>query len=86
MICVLNTMLRQPIDGYYLVEPDGNVSLGPAYGRANVKDLTAEQAEERITRQLQRLHETGSSSHFGTAADPMARGHVSQATVYDPPD
>ena len=48
----IGTLIDQPIDGFYLVEPDGNVALGPAYGRTNVKGLTCEQAEEKITRQL----------------------------------
>ena len=51
-IQVIGTILDQPIDGYYLVEPDGQVPLGPAYGRANVNGLTVEQAEGKITQQL----------------------------------
>jgi beta-lactamase regulating signal transducer with metallopeptidase domain/protein involved in polysaccharide export with SLBB domain len=54
-IQVLGSILDQPIDGYYLVEPDGQVSLGPAYGRANVIGLTVEQAEARITQQLSKI-------------------------------
>ena len=54
-IRVLGTILDQPIDGKYLVEPDGRVALGPAYGRANVKGLTLEQAENAITRKLREV-------------------------------
>jgi protein involved in polysaccharide export with SLBB domain len=54
-IRAVGTIVDQPISGFYFVEPDGNVSLGPAYGRANVKGLTYEQAEEKITRQLENI-------------------------------
>ena len=53
MIRVLGTMLDQPIDGLYLVEPDGQVTLGPAYGRVHLKGLTVEEAEPVIERKLQ---------------------------------
>jgi serine/threonine protein kinase/protein involved in polysaccharide export with SLBB domain len=51
-ISAVGTLSEQPISGFYLVEPDGNVSLGPAYGRANVDGLTMQQAEEKITGKL----------------------------------
>ncbi|MEN6407080.1 MAG: polysaccharide biosynthesis/export family protein [Thermoguttaceae bacterium] len=51
---VVGTVIDQPIDGFYLVEPDGNVALGPLYGRANVRGLTMEQAEAAIAKQLQK--------------------------------
>jgi beta-lactamase regulating signal transducer with metallopeptidase domain/protein involved in polysaccharide export with SLBB domain len=54
-IRVVGTIVDQPIDGFYLVEPDGQVALGPAYGRANVKGLTMEQAEEKIARKLREV-------------------------------
>ena len=43
-IRAVGTLLDQPIDGFYLVEPNGQVALGPAYGRVDVKGLTWEQA------------------------------------------
>lgn len=42
----------QPINGPYLVEPDGQLTLGPAYGRVNVKGLTFEEAEKVVTEKL----------------------------------
>ncbi|MEN6366184.1 MAG: polysaccharide biosynthesis/export family protein [Thermoguttaceae bacterium] len=51
-IRVMGTMIDQPIDGFYLVEPDGNVALGPLYGRVNVQGLTMEQAEATVAKQL----------------------------------
>lgn len=53
-IHVINTLLKEPIDGYYLVECDGNVSLGPSYGRVNVKGLGTKQAEQSILDQLKK--------------------------------
>jgi protein involved in polysaccharide export with SLBB domain/beta-lactamase regulating signal transducer with metallopeptidase domain len=54
-IRAMGTILNQPIDGVYLVEPDGQVALGPAYGRANVNGLTWEQAEGKIKEQLSKI-------------------------------
>jgi protein involved in polysaccharide export with SLBB domain len=51
-IKVLGTILNQPIDGHYLVEPAGTVPLGPAYGRVAVKGLTLEAAEKAIQKKL----------------------------------
>ena len=48
----LNTWKDVPINGTYLVEIDGQVSLGPAYGRVNVKGLSAEEAEGPIEKKL----------------------------------
>lgn len=51
----INMLLDHPIDGNYLVEPNGEVSLGPAYGRANVQGLTVKQAEQKIVQQLEKI-------------------------------
>jgi len=48
------TLPDQPIDGFYLVESEGSVPLGPAYGRADINRLSCEQAEAKITEQLQK--------------------------------
>jgi uncharacterized protein (TIGR03067 family) len=49
------TLIDQPIHGPYLVEPDGQVSLGPAYGRVNLKGQTFEEAEATVLKQLQQM-------------------------------
>ncbi len=54
-IRVLGTMLDQPIDGFFLVEGEGIVTLGPAYGRVRVAGMTVEEASEAITRKLQEV-------------------------------
>jgi polysaccharide biosynthesis/export protein len=40
------------IDGFFLVEGEGIVTLGPAYGRVRVAGMTVEQASEAILRKL----------------------------------
>ena len=52
-ISVRGTIPDQPINGYYLVEGEGTVSLGPAYGTVRVTGMTIEEASEEITRKLQ---------------------------------
>lgn len=47
-IRVLGTLLDQPIDGFFLVEGEGIVTLGPAYGRVRVAGMTVEQSSEAI--------------------------------------
>jgi len=54
-IRVIGTILDQPIDGFYLVEGEGVVSLGPAYGRVRVAGMTIEEANAAITRKLSEL-------------------------------
>lgn len=54
-IRVLGTILDQPIDGFFLVEGEGIVSLGPAYGTVRVAGMTIEEATEAIGRKLQEV-------------------------------
>jgi len=54
-IHVLGTILDQSIDGFFLVEGEGIVTLGPAYGTARVAGMTVEEASEAITRKLQEV-------------------------------
>ncbi|MGD0519017.1 MAG: polysaccharide biosynthesis/export family protein, partial [Thermoguttaceae bacterium] len=49
------TIPAEPIHGPYLVEPDGQVSLGPGYGRVNLKGQTFEEAEASVLKQLQQI-------------------------------
>ncbi len=51
-IRVLGTLLDQPIDGFFLVEGEGIVTLGPAYGRVRVAGMTVEQSSEAIRAKL----------------------------------
>lgn len=52
---VVGTLLDQPIDGYFLIEADGTINLGPAYGLVRVAGMTLEQARTTIDLQLRRI-------------------------------
>ena len=56
-IRVMGTLPDQPIDGFFLVEGEGIVTLGPAYGRVRVAGMTVEQASEAITDKLKEMLE-----------------------------
>jgi polysaccharide biosynthesis/export protein len=49
------TLVDQPIDGFFLVEAEGVVTLGPAYGRVRVVGMTIEQAEAAVTKKLEEI-------------------------------
>jgi len=54
-IRVANTLPDWPIDGLHVVEPDGQVALGPAYGRTNLKGLTLQEAEANVDKHLREV-------------------------------
>jgi polysaccharide export outer membrane protein len=54
-IRVLNTPSDQPIYDFFLVESDGIVTLGPAYGTVRVAGMTMEEATEAISRKLREV-------------------------------
>jgi len=54
-IQVVGTLLDQPIDGFYLVEAEGIINLGAAYGSVRVVGMTIEEAKEAITQQLMQV-------------------------------
>src|SRR5262249_44810356 len=45
VIKATNTLPEEPIDGVFVVEPEGTVSLGGSYGVVKVVDLTKAQAQ-----------------------------------------
>lgn len=47
-VVVLGAFPDQPIAGYYQVEPDGRVNLGPSYGSVAVDGLSLEEAMDAI--------------------------------------
>jgi polysaccharide biosynthesis/export protein len=51
-IRAVGVLIDQPIGGYYLVEGDGAVALGPAYGRVQVAGMSIEQADAAVTKKL----------------------------------
>lgn len=54
-ISATGTLMDQPIDQIYTVEYDGNVLLGPAYGRVEVGGMTAIEAETKILKHLEKI-------------------------------
>ena len=51
-VVVLGAFPDQPIAGYYQVEPDGRVNLGPSYGSVAVDGLSLEEAMDAIREHL----------------------------------
>ena len=41
-INVLGTLLDQPIQNYYVIDGEGTVDLGPAYGKVRLAGMTVE--------------------------------------------
>jgi protein involved in polysaccharide export with SLBB domain len=54
-IRAVGTILDQPIDNFYLVEGEGTVNLGPAYGTVRVGGMTIDEVTDAITKQLQQV-------------------------------
>jgi polysaccharide biosynthesis/export protein len=52
---VVGTLLDQPVDGFYLIEGEGTVNLGPAYGTVRVVGMTIEETKAAITEQLKQV-------------------------------
>jgi polysaccharide biosynthesis/export protein len=51
-IHAIGVIVQLPIDGYFLVENDGVVTLGPGYGVVRIQGMTAAEATAAITRYL----------------------------------
>jgi polysaccharide export outer membrane protein len=54
-IRVTGTLPDKPIDGFYLVEAKGILTLGPAYGRVSVEEGTAPEVEKIIAKELRKV-------------------------------
>lgn len=52
---VVGTLLDQPIDGFYLIEGEGTVNLGPAYGTVRIAGMTINEASAAITAHLRQI-------------------------------
>ncbi len=51
-ISAVGTIPDQPINDFFLVEGEGTVNLGPAYGTVRIGGMTIDEATEAITKQL----------------------------------
>jgi polysaccharide export outer membrane protein len=49
------TFYDQPIDNFYIVEAEGVVNLGPAYGSVRVAGMTIEEANQALTKKLSEI-------------------------------
>lgn len=54
-IQVVGTLLDQPIADFYLVEAEGSVNLGPAYGAIRVVGMTLDEAKRAIDAHLRQI-------------------------------
>ena len=54
-VMVEGTLLDQPINGLFAVEPGGMVDLGPAYGKVSVGGLSLDEAQDAVFRHLKRV-------------------------------
>jgi polysaccharide export outer membrane protein len=51
-IRVENALLEEPILGIYPVDPEGQIDLGPSYGKVLVKGMTVEEATTAVSKHL----------------------------------
>ena len=66
---VYGTFLEQPINDFYLVEAEGILNLGPAYGSIRVVGMTIDQTKQAIQNHLaQYLNEPEVSVELGRAS------------------
>ena len=54
-VIVEGTLLEQPINGLYVVEPGGMLDLGPSYGKVMVGGQSLEEAQDAVFRHLRRV-------------------------------
>ncbi|MFM8707720.1 MAG: polysaccharide biosynthesis/export family protein [Planctomycetia bacterium] len=54
-VIVEGTLLEQPINGLYVVEPGGMLDLGPSYGKVMVGGQSLDEAQDAVFRHLQRI-------------------------------
>jgi protein involved in polysaccharide export with SLBB domain len=70
---------EQPIADVYSVEPEGNVDLGPSYGKVQVVGLTVDEATEAIRKHLSQLYTDVSVSvslAFSAGAQQIVGEHL----------
>ena len=54
-VIVEGTLLEQPINGLYVVEPGGMLDLGPSYGKVMVGGQSLDEAQDAVFRHLKRI-------------------------------
>jgi polysaccharide biosynthesis/export protein len=74
-----NSLPDQPIDNYFMVEADGKVSLGPAYGSVKVAGMTIEEITAALNKSLgQWLRDPGAYVQLArvAGAQPVAGQYI----------
>jgi polysaccharide export outer membrane protein len=54
-ISVVGTLQEQPINGYYILDAEGRISLGPAYGQLRVAGMTVPEIQRALAEYLGRI-------------------------------
>jgi protein involved in polysaccharide export with SLBB domain len=79
LIRVVGVLQDQPLADVFSVDPEGNVDLGPSYGKARVVNLTVDEAEAEVRRQLTQLFadvEVSVSLAFSAGAQQIIGEHL----------
>ncbi len=79
LIRVANAFADQPIQDAFVIDPEGNVDLGPSYGRIKVVGLTTDEAQSEIRRHLAQLlddPEVSVSLAFSSGAQQITGEHL----------
>jgi protein involved in polysaccharide export with SLBB domain len=79
LIRVANAFADQPIQDAYVIDPEGNVDLGPSYGRVKVVGLTTDEAQAEIRRHLAQVieaPEVSVSLAFSSGAQQITGEHL----------
>ncbi len=58
LVRAANSIPDQPLDGAYSVGPDGQIDLGPTYGKVKVVGMTMDEAEQELNKNLARILES----------------------------
>jgi protein involved in polysaccharide export with SLBB domain len=68
-----------PIANVYVIDPEGKIDLGPTYGRIKVSDLTIDEAQDAIRRELSRFYgdvDVSVSLALSSGAQQIQREHL----------
>jgi beta-lactamase regulating signal transducer with metallopeptidase domain/protein involved in polysaccharide export with SLBB domain/tetratricopeptide (TPR) repeat protein len=82
LVRAIGTAPDWPVDGEFIVEEEGTIALGPAYGRVEVARLTVREAEGAV---LKTLKEILSDPKVQLTIAKKARGASSEARDADEP-
>ena len=83
-IVVVGVYPDQPIAGYYQVEPDGRVNLGPSYGSVDVEGKTLDEAMDAVRQHLSGLPDLGQASVSVTLAQLAGQQQIAGEHLVGP--